>query len=363
MPVYQFGFYAFNQFNIVNDAGRAGIQLTQPGNTQGVGTPGERLWLNSETPVITTVRVEDDDPEMTDASILESGALPVVVAGSPFGTPGARVDLEYRIILRSNEVPPKDYTFYVVSIGGVNVGLIGEVPLDPALQYTIVEAIDQQSATTLRRYGVNGQINPDIAGVNVIGWTSLFCFTHGTLIETPDGPRLIEDLRVGDLVTTLDNGSQPLRWIGTRSVSHAEMLARPEFRPVRFETGALGNSRPLLVSPQHRMLLNDWRAEVYFGEEQVLIAAKALVNGSTIREVVPETAVTYCHLLSDRHEVILAEGALSESFHPGEAGLAALDAAQREEIAALFPNLPLERRRAAFPIVKPTEARILSLPG
>jgi hypothetical protein len=141
------------------------------------------------------------------------------------------------------------------------------------------------------------------------------------------------------------------------------MMLNPALRPVLFEAGAVGNSRPLLVSPQHRMLLNDWRAQVYFGEDQVLIAAKAMVNGKTIRQILPEDGVTYCHLLFDRHEVILAEGALSESFHPGEIALGGLDDAQRREIETLFPQLMLEERRAAFPIVRPREALGLPLAG
>jgi hypothetical protein len=133
-------------------------------------------------------------------------------------------------------------------------------------------------------------------------------------------------------------------------------------QPVAFAPGVLGNTRALLVSPQHRILLTDWRADVYFGEETVLVPAKALINGSSVRQVRPVAGVTYVHLLFDRHEIILSEGALSESFHPGDIGLSALDADQRQELEALFPGLSLAQRRAAFPIVKAAEARALRLP-
>jgi hypothetical protein len=196
-----------------------------------------------------------------------------------------------------------------------------------------------------------------------VPWDTLACFTYGTRIDTPDGPRLIEELEVGDLVTTLGNGSQPLRWIGRRTVTRAEMLQRPDLRPVQFDEGVVGNDRALLVSPQHRMLLNDWRAQVYFGEDRVLIPAKAMVNCATIRQVPPMEGLTYIHLLFDRHEVIISEGALTESFHPGEIGLGALDDGQRRELDLLFPGLMLERRRAAFPIVRMAEALALRLPG
>ncbi|MEM7243123.1 MAG: type I secretion protein, partial [Pseudomonadota bacterium] len=39
------------------------------------------------------------------------------------------------------------------------------------------------------------------------------------------------------------------------------------------------------------------------------------------------------------HEVIFAEGAPSESFHPAEMGWTAMDEATREEILELFPEL------------------------
>jgi hypothetical protein len=362
MAVYQLGFYAFGALAISNVAGPGGIQLTT-NTTQGIGTPGERFQTLDSTSAVTTIRVQDDDATSTDGSVNESGLRARIAPGSPFGAVNAVVDLEYRITVVTDEPVPRALTYYVLSIGGVNVGLVGTEPLIPGVRYTVQTATDQETATTLRSYGTQGVIPPDTAGQNALAWDAVFCFTHGTLIDTPQGPRLIEDLVPGDLVTTLANGSQPLRWVGTRALTAADLRARPELCPIRIEAGVLGNARPLLVSPQHRVLISDWQAQVYFGEDQVLIAAKALENGRTIRPILPEAGVVYCHLLFDRHEVILAEGALSESFHPGEIGLEALDGAQRAEIAALFPGLDITQRRAAFPIVTPTEARALRLPA
>jgi len=193
------------------------------------------------------------------------------------------------------------------------------------------------------------------------GGRGIAAYVAGTLIDTPDGPRPVEDLAPGDAVTTLANGSPPLRWVGRRRVSVLELLAHPELRPVRFEAGVVGNARPLMVSAQQRMLIDDWRAEVYFGEDRVLVAAQALVDDRTARVVLPTEGVDYLILLCDRHEVLLAEGALSESFHPGEMGLSALTPAERAEIEALVPESELLRRRAAFPIVRNAEARALRL--
>lgn len=186
---------------------------------------------------------------------------------------------------------------------------------------------------------------------------SIPCFVKGTLIETESGPLPVECLRVGDLVRTLDHGNQPIRWIGRRTVSGHDTLA-----PIRVDAGALGNHRPLLVSPQHRLLLSDWRTEVLFGQSQVLVAAKHLVDGRAIRPV-PRPRVTYLHFTLDRHEVVFAEGLATESLYLGDMALAALDRAARDELAAIFPELAglgTERAATARPCLSGWEGQLLS---
>lgn len=362
MATFKLGFYGFSELTVSNAAGQTGIQLTT-NTTQGVGTPGEQFALADGSPALTTLTVEDDDAFATDGSVNESGLRARIAAGSGFGAPGQVVDLEYRLSVTTSDIPPREATYYMLSVGGTNVGLVGTDPLEPGVTYTITRATDQETPTTLRPYGLSGRIPPDVTGQNILAWDAVFCFTHGTRVDTPDGPRLIEELAPGDLVTTLGNGSQPLRWTASRGLTAAEMRRSHDLQPVEFAAGAIGNTRPLLVSPQHRILLNDWRAQVYFGEDEVLIPAKAMVNGTTIRQVLPADGVTYIHLLFDRHEILVSDGALSESFHPGESGLLSLDEAQRRELELLFPGLELQRRKAAFPIVKLSEARALRLPG
>lgn len=161
----------------------------------------------------------------------------------------------------------------------------------------------------------------------------VICFTTGTRIWTPHGPRLIETLTPGDLVLTRDHGVQPIRWIGQRTVKGAG-----RFAPIRFAKGVLGNERELLVSPQHRMLHQSTAANLYFNDSEVLIPAKHMVNGTSIQQIETEE-VTYVHMLFDSHEMVFAEGAVSESFHPGAMGLTAIDAPAREELFSLFPEL------------------------
>ena len=159
------------------------------------------------------------------------------------------------------------------------------------------------------------------------------CFAAGTRIVTVSGDRPIEDLVEGDLVLTMDRGYQPIRWIGSSKVQATGDLA-----PILIRKGALGNDRDLRVSPQHRMLLQGWQAEMLFGEEEVLATAKSLVNDhSILRDEGGE--VEYFHMLFDTHEIIYAEGTPSESFHPGEQGWKTLDQGTRDEILTLFPEL------------------------
>ncbi len=138
------------------------------------------------------------------------------------------------------------------------------------------------------------------------------CFVAGSLIDTPNGAVPVEWLRAGDEVLTRDDGAQPILWAGGRHV-----VGLGNYAPVRFETGAIGNLRPLLVSQQHRMLIEGWRAELACGNPEVLVAAKHLVNGHSIR-IVPTQRLYYVHLLLDAHHVLNAEGAPCESLFPGQ---------------------------------------------
>jgi len=189
----------------------------------------------------------------------------------------------------------------------------------------------------------------------------LSAFVAGTLIDTPDGLRAVETLVAGDRIATLANGSRPLIWVGHRRIFPVEILAYPGLRPLLLPLGSAGNDRPLQVSSRQRMLIDDWRAEVYFGEDRVLVSAEALSDRRDARPALQPDGVEYVMLLCDRHEILVAEGALTESFHPGEAGLTGLTAPERAGLAAVIPEADLVRRRAAYPIVRNAEARALRL--
>lgn len=170
----------------------------------------------------------------------------------------------------------------------------------------------------------------------------VICFTPGTLIRTAKGPCPVETLRVGDRIETRDNGLQDILWIGSRRITGARMHAMPQLRPIRFRAGALGMDEPdadLVVSPQHRVLVRGSTALALFHTDEVLVAAADLVNDRTIMRdhVLRET--NYIHLLTERHEVLWANGVATESFHPAGADLDSLAPEARASLDALSPGL------------------------
>lgn len=235
-----------------------------------------------------------------------------------------------------------------------------------------IQVNDYDSTDRIKFLGATGQIDPSRLDQYLFEWTDedgnvlsgrlrvkdqgekdlsvnpppiIICFATGTIIDTDLGPTPVEALTAGTLVKTVDNGLQPIRWIGRRHLSGAMFDAHPNLRPVLIRAGALGGGRPwtdLTVSPQHRIRIADWRAELYFGEPEVLVPAKALIDGRTIVES-PLAEVTYWHLLFDRHELIWSNGLPSESLHPGDMARLALEDIEKGRLP-----LDLEHRDTAL---------------
>lgn len=191
------------------------------------------------------------------------------------------------------------------------------------------------------------------------------CFTPGTAIATPRGERLVEDHKVGDKIITRDNGIQEICWMGHKVLSGHELARRPNLRPILIQKGALGNNLPehdILVSPQHRILINNERTSLYFEESEVLVAAKHLTGLKGV-DAVGTLGVSYVHFMFENHEVVLSNGAWTESFQPGQSVIDGLGGEQREEIYQLFPELKtqegLKDYTAARRALKKHEAHLL----
>ncbi len=227
----------------------------------------------------------------------------------------------------------------VVDTGTQALTLVGD-PQPITIGASQVQSSDG-IADNLKGY-FDGKIDGVAIYDEVVSAGTVPCFTAGTLILTPEGYVQIEDLQVGDLVCTMHNGPQPIRWIGSRRIDLTQSATPQEkLCPVRIRAGALGQGLPekdLRVSRQHRMLVSSKIAARMFGGKDVLISAIKLteIPGIFVDESVTE--VEYFHLLFDRHEVIYANAAPAESLFMGAEALKCLPLEAREEILTLFPE-------------------------
>ncbi len=248
-------------------------------------------------------------------------------------------------------------TFYFTMVDSYT---IESDPDDDELVYTIyyTGSDGQPHVVEIDLYSSN---TDEFAGINI----TLACFGKGTMIETYHGPCAVEDLDVGDLVRCGDGQHRVIQWIASRHVSPEELQANPTLRPIRIRKSSLGHNIPsgdLVVSPQHRIMLNDWRAEMMFASDRVLIPAKFLTNDSTITADHLIDDVTYYHFMFDCHQTVVSNGIESESFHPGDMALTGVEAAARKELFTLFPTLesdPESFGSTCLPVLKSYEAAAL----
>jgi len=205
------------------------------------------------------------------------------------------------------------------------------VTVGPNGQLTVVGDGDEEDFNFI--YTISDGTNTDVGFVNA---TSIPCFVAGTLIATDQGDKPVDTLQPGDLVMTQDDGPQPLRWIGTRTVA-----AQDNFAPIMIRAGTFGQHGDVRVSPLHRVLVRDSLAELLFGEAEVLVAAKDLVNDYSVTRQVGGQ-VTYVHLMFDKHQVVFTEGLASESFLPGPQTTKSFEQEIVAEICSIFPELDPE---------------------
>lgn len=167
------------------------------------------------------------------------------------------------------------------------------------------------------------------------------CFTLGTLISTPRGDLVIENLRVGDLVVTRDRGIKEIRWIGIRPMNYGDFAAHPHLKPVYVPKGGIVGPLPeqeMLVAPNLRFLVPSDRTALPVNGKETLVAAKHLTRRKGPRSV-DAAVVTYVHFYCDQHEIVLANGSWCEAFHPGDRSQGASGNAQRAELFEIFPEL------------------------
>lgn len=287
-------------------------------------------------------------------------------------------DADFNLNIKSGQTADRLYLSNVLSfqVAGQSVVNGGATTADSngdifGEQTFRIDADKDDSAATITYQDANGDVRTITLNLSGGGATNMqvmvdfLCFTRGTLIETDRGQTMVEDLLPGDMVKTKDNGYQAIEWISSRKLSGDDLKRNPHLWPIRFKKGALGNNLPtsdLIVSPQHRMVMSGSRCEMIFGETEVLAPAKGLTNDNNIMTDYELGEVEYFHFMCSRHEIVFANGAESESFHPGDFGISSLDELARQELYEIFPDLRGGSETfgpTARPPLKVFEARLL----
>ncbi|MFK7939674.1 MAG: Hint domain-containing protein [Roseovarius sp.] len=179
---------------------------------------------------------------------------------------------------------------------------------------------------------------------------SVMCFEAKTPILTDRGRCQAGRIRVGDRVWTLDGGYREVLWVG-----HQTVPGIGRYAPVRFEVGTLRNKRTILLSQQHRVLIQSAQAELLFADHEVLVPAKAM-DGMPGITLAPCSAVHYVHLLLGEHHLLNVAGGLCESLFLGDM----TDLITTEQMSPDTKQMASQLRHiAARPILTYREARCL----
>lgn len=298
------------------------------GQGSAVGTPDFTITTGATLSLI-TIEVTDNDNIISENGGNNQVLTNDTTINGTLYTAGTQIRADYYLTAADGE------RVVSISVGGGNSGanttqgIVSTVPLDPNQSYVF-------TAEANANPDFNASAEPQFYADYVV------CFAQGTQILTRNGQVTVDDLKVGDLVLTMDNGYQPIRWIGSRTLDVIDLMVNPKLKPIRIQAGALGEGLPeqdLLVSPQHRLLVRSTIAQRMFGMTEVLIPAKKLLelDGFTVDQCVP--TVTYTHFLCDTHEIVFSNGAPTETLFVGQEALRSVGAAAHEEIMALFPEI------------------------
>jgi hypothetical protein len=191
-----------------------------------------------------------------------------------------------------------------------------------------------------------------------------FCFAPGALIQTPRGVRAVETLAAGDLVLTEDGQSVPIAWIGRSSYSAARARREERLRPVHLRPHAFGPGLPdreLVLSPQHRVVVEGPVCQLLFGLERAFVIARHLPDHMA-ETPDPESDVVYFHILLSGHKILLANGLPCESLQPSRRMIEALSAEAQASLLAAIAGLGPEEmltRPDALPTLTHREAHVL----
>lgn len=296
------------------------------GGNQGEGSHLDGLTITLDTNNFQEVLVTDNDDFFADNDGNQSLTNAINYDGTNHAA-GRRVEAEYTLTVED----PDGNTYTLIGFNIVGTG--GGNPYGTVEGLAFLDVFPPVGVPLLV---IDSQEGPGNSETPFADYFTPPCFVSGTLIDTPEGPRPVETLKAGDLVSTMDHGAQALVWVGSKHIAPDELAGTPALCPIELRQ----NGKTLIVSPQHRILVAGWQAELLCGED-ILVAAKHLVRAGRARvmtqaELSP-LGVTYWHLMFAQHEIVFSNDIPSESFCPGPEVMRHMPEAAREFIQ-LFPG-------------------------
>jgi Hint domain len=179
-------------------------------------------------------------------------------------------------------------------------------------------SITSQTANEVTIAGTLGSLTVLLDGSDSVAFTTTSdggtgtdlrpaCFVRGTLILTPAGEVPVEELAIDDQVITASRVPRRIKWIGRRSYAPRFAWRQKHLLPVCVKAGALAEDIPkrdLYISPNHALYL-----------EGALIEVGDLIDGASVVQLASvEEPIEYFHLELDRHDLIIAERTIVESY-------------------------------------------------
>lgn len=353
----------------INDVSNENLYVDNPASADTYNTEmdGFTVTLTLKAPVnpgeVNTIKIgiADGGDGTYDSNLLIAGDSVQTALVAEDDEVFVRLGTETVADLLANDTSATGSQLTITHINGqpVNPGDTVTLASGETIQLTatgfVLASSDDEIGENFFSYTVTDELgNTDVGFVSL---STTPCFVAGTGIMTPAGERAVEDLRVGDLVSTLDNGPQPLVWVGT-----SRRDASGEDAPVRIAANTFGTHRQTEVSPLHRVLLTGPLPLLLLGLSEALGQAQYLVNGGSVRRAKRSATVQYVHLLFERHEIVFGDGLPSESYQPGKETTLSFDTPDAAGLWQAISTFDLTNRPDARPGLKRHETMLLAPP-
>ncbi|MEL7212154.1 MAG: Hint domain-containing protein [Pseudomonadota bacterium] len=143
---------------------------------------------------------------------------------------------------------------------------------------------------------------------------SLSGFVTGTRMLGRAGIVPVEQLTAGDVLWTMHNGMQPIRWISRRSIPLS--ADRTAHQPVQLRTDAFARgcpTDPLILLPGHLVHVSDLRLDPSLTALSTFLPAHSLLDDDKVTRVTDMSSLELIHLGLDVSDVVYASGMMVQN--------------------------------------------------